>query len=187
MAHVYENNFSEQGEDAPIMCEASKLDDIDHLEMESPRSHSLKSSIAESSKKSNVIKVNAQDIISQNDEISQDSNMEGEDEGHLSPDRDQDDDEQSKENEQSNDGSTGNGLRRSKRMAGNNNSYGLYKRRSFKYDDEFEYSGHMAHKKGTIEMDPPELGSQGKRKRKNTTLISVPYSDGTDRYVIIII
>jgi SHAQKYF class myb-like DNA-binding protein len=56
-----------------------------------------------------------------------------------------------------------------------------YKRRAFKYDDEFEYTGNIGQKKGTIEMDPPGLGSQGKRKRKNTTLISVPFNEGMKR------
>lgn len=181
MAQVYAKEFTAEGAGDIPDQEASKRDDAEHPDMPEDRQASRKSSDIESSKQSNVIKVSAGDIIPQNDQISQDSNMEHQSDAESQQAEDDENDQNSKENEQSNDGSTGNGLRRSKRMAGNHSSYGLFKRRAFKYDDEFEYSGHIGQKKGAIEMDPPDTGSQGKRKRKNTTLISVPYNETSDR------
>lgn len=184
MAQVYAKEFVAEGEGEGYIPhqEASKRDDADPTHMPTERQPSRKSSDGESSKHSNVIKVTAEDIIPQNDLNSQDSSMEQESDAKSQQMEDDDDNDQNREeNDQSNDGSTGNGLRRSKRMAGNHSSYGLFKRRAFKYDDEFEYSGHIGQKKGAIEMDPPDTGSQGKRKRKNATLISVPYSDANDR------
>ena len=187
MAQVYVKQFTAEGEGDILDQEASKRDDAERLDQPVDQQPSRKSSDGESSKQSNVIKVKAEDIIPQNDQNSQDSNIERDSDAKSQQNEDDDNDQSSKENEQSNDGSTGNGLRRSKRMAGNHSSYGLFKRRAFKYDDEFEYSGHIGQKKGAIEMDPPDTGSQGKRKRKNTTLISVPYSDANDRYGLFIV
>lgn len=177
MAHVYtENNTPTNDQVVGNSGEASKLVENDRTNPSPNQENERKGSHNDSSEESNVIQVKAEGIIPQKDEISQDSHMQDEDGEDSSPDRQQENDSKSKENEQLNDASSINGLRRSERMAKNQNSYGLFKRRSYKYDDEFEYTGNIGQKKGPIEMDPPGQGSQGKRKRKNTTLISVPFN-----------
>jgi len=80
--------------------------------------------------------------------------------------------------------SGGNVLRRSERNAKNHqNSYNSFNRRSFKYDDDFEYDVGVTSKKGPIEMDPPNVVMQNKRRRKNTNLIAVPFTEGLKRTV----
>lgn len=183
MAQVFNENLVSQDEISDISSEHSKIEEQNQIDGKSSANESSSNSNKESSDGSNIIKLNADGTIIEKDENSQDSNMDEEHNNNSSQDRDDYDDNESKENENSNDSSSGNVLRRSKRMAGNHNSYG-YQRRSFKYDNEFEYTGNIGQKRGAIDMEPPEQGSQGKRKRKSTTLNTLAYNDGAERYSI---
>lgn len=183
MARVYtNNNVVTKGARSDSDEEVSKVDEIDHHESSSSNFKAYSKSQHDSDNESNVIQVQAEGVISKSYDISQDSPMdENEEENRSDHDLQQENDNKSIDNDQSNDdGSTGNVLRRSER-ARNQNSYGIFNRRSFKYDDDYEYMGGLGHKKGAIEMDPPDSGTQGKRKRKNTTLVAVPFTEGMKR------
>lgn len=70
-------------------------------------------------------------------------------------------------------------LRRSERNIKNGfGSYNAFNRRSFKYDDDFEYDTKLTAKKRPIEMDPPPGPSQTKRRRNNQNGVPVSFSEG---------
>jgi len=186
MAHAYsEENFITEIAESACNGEVSKVVENGYHESSSSKSKRSQKSLHESSRESNIIRVNADGIISKDDDASQGSHMSDENEqeeidNKSSDSMEQEDDDKSIDNDQSNEeSSTGNVLRRSERNA--KNQTGIFNRLSFKYDDDFEYMGNLGPKKGSIEMDPPDSGSQGKRKRKNTALVPLPFNEGLKR------
>mmetsp|Transcript_32316 Transcript_32316/g.36829 ORF Transcript_32316/g.36829 Transcript_32316/m.36829 type:complete len:274 (+) Transcript_32316:87-908(+) len=77
--------------------------------------------------------------------------------------------------------SASNVLRRSERNQNHQSSYHAFNRRSFKYDDDFEYTGAVGLRKDPIKMDPPVTSGGVKRKKKNTGGTPQPFTEGLKR------
>lgn len=93
-----------------------------------------------SDEEDNIIRVKAEDLLSQDNDISHDSKMDSEEGSNQ--EYQNENERKSNDQDHSQSDSASNVLRRSERMAKNNNqgSYRTFNRRSFKYDDEFEYT-----------------------------------------------
>lgn len=183
MAHVYsDKNYDSHADRSASDDETSKVDEKPSYASAGEKIQESKNSEENSLEDGNVIRVTANGMSSKKDEDSQDSH-EGDDEDMESEDESQHGNEhKSNEYEPSQTDSTGNVLRRSERNAKNHqNSYSSFNRRSFKYDDDFEYGVTLGPKKGSVDMNPPGSLGGNKRKRKANVLMAGPIQEGMKR------
>jgi SHAQKYF class myb-like DNA-binding protein len=163
--------------------ETSKVDEKMQYEQIDGKIQESKDSEENDPEESNVIRVSANELMEKKDDDSQDVDMQNDEPSPSENDSQHGNEHKSNEYEPSQDDSTGNMLRRSERNAKNNHgSYNTFGRRSFKYDDDFEYGTGLAPKKGSIEMDPPGSMNGNKRRRK-TTGLATPIQEGLKRSV----
>ena len=198
MDKVYSNQDVKNTDEMPAgRPEISKMDEIEQANSLNANEELDKSYDSSSSGESNVIKVDVQEEFSQKQQNSHLSDIEEEgDAESLSENQEQiehdhglnnkdvaDDEETLNKNQislASNDPNS-QSIKNSLKSMRTRSSYGLPRRKAFKFDDEYEYAGNLGQKKGPIEMDPPEPGSQGKRKRKSNNLIPSPFNEGLKR------
>jgi len=185
MAQVYtgKNSDSLMNREAND-AEASKVDEQVDFTHPTEKVQESKQSDDNDEGANNVIRVFDGNHEDSKEDDSQDSDMKDDDQSASDGDSQHGNERKSNEYEPSQTDSTGNVLRRSERNAKNHqSSYNAFNRRSFKYDDDFEYGGNLASKKGGIEMDPPGTLASNKRRRKANALMSTPFNEGLKRSV----
>lgn len=179
---IADKNFASEADRKNLDAEASKVEESSPYKFGLEKIQESKHSDENYPEESNVIRVTANASPSDKEDQPQDSEMEKNDDSDSDNESQHGNEHKSNEYEPSQTDSTGNVLRRSERNAKNHhNSYGVFNRRSFKYDDDFEYGTNVGVKKGSIEMDPPGSLANNKRRRKNTSLVAAPFNEGLKR------
>ena len=177
MAQVYnENNMPRKAERLAEDPEASKCNDFVPTPSNNERDQESKNSDESSHHESNVIRVSASGLHSDEDN--------SDDVGMSARDQEESDHISQRGNEHKTNeaelfqNDPNNNLRRSERNAKMNSqsSYGIFGRRPAKYDD-FEYGTNIG-QKGNVEMNPPGSVGSNKRRRKTSQMTVAPFPEG---------
>lgn len=158
--------------------EASKVDEFKQASSPGGKEQESKISDESTPQESNVIRVSACDLQSDEEVHLQDVKMTDADKKVSENGSQRGNEHKTNDAEFFQHDPTGNILRRSERNAKNNqSSYGSFGRRPFKYDD-FEYGPNIG-QKANVDMNPPGSVNGKNRRRKTSHMVAAPFQEGT--------